>query len=151
MNLKKLLFLAAVFLLLGGAAISARAQSPFKISAIKIVPYNQLTGEFEEEIAPDGDRSFFNDVSLGLFITVVIAGKSDTFLATRKVEITVLEGKKVRSKKLSDASMVGADGKYYVPLFLESAFCQEVTVTAKLVGQKTPSTTTRKVSFNCGE
>jgi len=148
------LFTIIVFLLLVGVnfnSVQAQAAPPFKITAIKIVPFDQFTGEFEPEITPNDERAFFNDVSFGLFITVVISGTSDTFLATRKVEVTVLEGKKVRSQKISDASSVGADGKYYVPLFLESAFCDEVTVTAKLIGQKTASTMTRKVPFACGE
>lgn len=154
MKLKNLSFIAIVFLLLGGGNfLTAKAQTapPYKITAIKIVPFDQLTGEFEPEITPNDERAFFNEVSLGLFITVVISGKSDTFSATRKVEVTVLEGKTVRSKKISDASSVGADGKYYVPVFVESAFCREVTITAKLIGQKTASTMTRKATFNCGE
>lgn len=154
MILKNLSFIAIVFLLLvGGNFISARAQAapPFKVTAIKIVPFNQLTGEFEPEITPNDERPFFNDVALGLFVTVVISGKSETFLATRKIEITVLEGKTVRSKRISDASSVGADGKYYVPIFIESSFCSEVKITAKLIGQKSASTMTRKIPFTCGE
>ncbi len=153
MKLKKLTLAVFALLIFGGSFISARAQAvaPFKITAIKIVPFDQNTGEFQPEITPDYERAFFNEVSLGLFITVVISGKSDTFQATRKVEITVTEGKTVRSKKISDASSVGADGKFYVPLVLESAFCRPVTVTARLIGQKTASTMTRRLPFNCGE
>lgn len=153
MKTKQSLLLIIAFLFLCGGTISARAQTapPFKVAAIKIVPFDQLTGEFEPEFKLKDERTFFDDVSLGLLITVVISGQSDTSAPGRKVETTVLKGGKVLTRKLNDVESVGAGGKFYIPVYIDSGICSEVSVTAKITGQKTASTMTRKVPFSCGE
>ncbi len=153
MKIKRLLSLAIIFLFLCAGAISARAQTapPFKISAIKIVPLNQLTGEIEPEIKPKDSRAFFDEVALGLLITVEVSGTSDTTAEGRKVETSVLKGGKILIKKLTAVDGVGAGGKFYIPIYVDYGICQEITVTAKIIGQKTASTMTRKVPFSCGE
>lgn len=150
----KQLFLTAALLFLCAGFISVNAQKvspPYKITAIKLVPFEQMTGEFQPEITPTDERSFFNELSLGLFVTVEISGKSGEYVQGRRVDITVMEGKKLKLKKSEVVGIVGENGKYYVPLYLDSALCSEVTVTAKMFGQKTASTMTRKAGFICGE
>ncbi|MGI8786290.1 MAG: hypothetical protein ACR2HG_00830 [Pyrinomonadaceae bacterium] len=153
MKPKQFLFTAIAFLLLCVSPIFANAQTapPFKVSAIKIVPYDQLTGEFEPEIKLKDSRTFFDEVALGLLITVEISGQTDTSADGRKVETTVLKGGKILIKKLTTVDGVGAGGKFYIPIYIDYGLCQEITVTAKIIGQKTASTMTRKVPFSCGE
>ncbi len=154
MKLTGQLFIAVAFLFICADFASVNAQTappPYKITAIKLVPFDQTTGEFQTEITKTDERAFFNELSLGMFVTVEISGVSGNYAPGRKVEITVMEGKKLRSKKSEDVGIIGEGGKYFVPVYLNSAMCSEITVTAKIVGQKTASAMTRKASFMCGE
>lgn len=154
MRTKRQLFSAVFFTFLCAGFVFVNAQkaaAPYKISAIKIVPFNQQTGKFEAAIMPTDERSFFNEISLGLFVSVEVTGETGTFEAGRIVEIVVMEGKKQKAKKTEQIGLIGDGGKFYVPVWLDSALCDEVKITARIVGQKTASTLTRKASFMCGE
>lgn len=154
MKTNKQIFLAITFLFLCAGFASVNAQKvppPYKVTAIKLVPFDQTTGKFQPEITATDDRAFFNELSLGVFVTVEISGESGNYTPNRKVEITVLEGKRVKAKRLEAVGIVGEDGKYYVPVYLDSALCDGLTVTARILGQKTVSTMKRTVSFMCGE
>lgn len=151
---KSLLILIFIFLSAGFVSVNAqapKAAAPYKITGIKIVPFDGQTGKFQNEITPNDERSFFNEISLSMFVTVEVSGETGTFEAGRMVEITVTEGKKSRTKKTSQIGLIGDGGKFYIPVFLDSAFCDELKVTARIVGQKTASTMTRKAIFVCGE
>ena len=156
-SIQSLLIVLMFTLLSGGAAaVSVNAQAPkpaptYKIANVKIVPFDGQTGKFQDEIKPNEERSFFNEISLSMFVTVEVSGQAGTFEAGRMVEITVLEGTKQRVKKTEQIGLIGDGGKFYIPVFLDSAFCSELKVTARIVGQKTASTMTRKAMFVCGE
>jgi hypothetical protein len=148
-----LLFVLLVFTL---GMVAAQAQKPkkasdYKIANIKIVPYNASSGEFEAEVKPKDDRSFFNALEIGLFVTVEISGQGDSFEAGRKIRVTVMEGKKVKLTKLEQIGYMGENAKFYYPVWLAPSMCSDVTITAQLVGQKTASKMSRKVLFTCGE
>jgi len=147
---KVLLF---VSLTLCFSAVYANAQqiSAYKISNVKIVPFEQTTGKFEDEITAKDDRSFFNDLSKGLFVTVEITGKPESYEAKRQLEVTVMEGAKVKLKKVYMAGILNEQGKFYFPVWLDAPMCSEVKITARITGQKPIATTTRKVAFQCGE
>lgn len=144
-------FLTILFFAFMINANAQKASPDYKISAIKIVPYEQNTGQFEDEITAGSDTNFFNELGKGLFVTVEVSGKAGSYEAKRNVEITVMEGKKLKLKKVLMMGILNQSGKYYLPIFLEPAMCDEVKITAKITGQKTPSITTRKVAFMCGE
>lgn len=153
-NTNKLLFFVFLILCFGvqfAAAQQPPPAPPYKISAIKIVPFDGQTGAFAEEFTAGSERSFFNDLAISLFVTIEISGKAGTFEAGRKVEVTVTEGKKSKTKKLEQVGLIGDGGKFYFPVFLEAPMCDEVKITARLVGQKTASSLTRTVPFMCGE
>jgi hypothetical protein len=152
----KLLLLTIAFLFVCGGFVSVNAQkpptaAPYKITAVKMVPFDQASGKFQNEITPNDERSFFNELSLGLFITVEVTGEAGSFEAGRMVEVVVLEGKRQKAKKTEQIGLIGEGGKFYIPVWLDSALCDEVKITARIVGQKTVSTMTRKASFMCGE
>lgn len=137
-------------------SISAYAQKPkpapaYRITAIKIVPFNEQTGKFEDELTNRSDRSFFNDLSISLFVTFEVSGEVGSFEAGRKIAITVTEGKKVKFSKSEQVGLIGSGGKYFVPVWLYSSMCSDVKITASLAGQKAGSTMTRRVPFLCGE
>lgn len=153
--MKKTINFAAVALLLltGCFAASAQKKAPdYKITAIHITPFDSQTGKFQDEIkVGDGDRSFFNDLSIALLVVVEISGKTDTFESGRMTEITVMEGKKLKKKQVMQIGIPNEDGKYFAPLWLDRSMCSGITITARLLGQKTVSRTVRKVPFMCGE
>jgi hypothetical protein len=150
----KQLLLAVALSFACAAFVSVNAQkiaAPYKITAVKIVPFDQQTGKFQSEIMPTDERVFFNEMSLGLFVMVEITGEKETFEDGRTVEVLVMEGKKQKAKKTEQIGLIGEGGKFYIPVWLDSALCSEVKITARIVGQKTASTMTRKAAFMCGE
>ena len=146
--------LAMIVFCFGAAASLAqgpKAAPAYKLSAVNITPFNEASGKFEDVITPADTRSFFNDLSTSLFVTVEIQGEAGSYENGRKVQVTVMEGKKVKFSKTEQVGLIGEGGKYFIPVWLYSAMCDEVKITAKLIGQKKISTITRKVTFECGE
>lgn len=148
--LKISIFISVLLCFLGTLALAQKAPD-YKISNIKIIPFDSTTGEFEKEIMPTDDRSFFNELDISLLATIEISGKGGSYDGARKVQITVTEGKKVKMTKTSWVGILSQNGKFYIPVWLYPAMCDEVKITAKLIGQKTASTITRKIPFLCGE
>jgi hypothetical protein len=151
--MKKIINFAAVALLvlIGCFAVSAQKKAPdYKITAIHVTPFDSATGKFEDELTANSDRSFFNDLAISLLVVVEVAGKSDTFEPGRQVEIIVMEGKKLKKKKVEQIG-IPRDGAFFVPVWLDNSMCSGVTITARMIGQKTVSRTVRKVPFMCGE
>lgn len=155
--MKKILT-AVIGLLIVFSAANAAAQTKktvpaYKLTAMKITPYDGMTGKFEEEIKMLGDeRSFFNDLDTSLIIEIEVSGITDSEnYPARQLEVTVTEGKKVKSKTTGMIGILNENGKYYAPVFLARPMCDEIKITARIIGQKTPATITRKISFQCGE
>ena len=143
--------LGCVLLLLGFAGVSAQTASAYKITNIRVVPYEQSSGTFEAEPAPNADPGYLNELSKSLFVAVEISGKAGSFAADRKVSITVTEGKRPKASRTEAVGLIGDAGKYYIPILLTSPMCGPVVITARLTGQKTVSVKTRKLQFDCGE
>jgi hypothetical protein len=147
---KLLLFVTLTFCF--SAVYATAQQTPaYKISNVKIVPFEQTTGKFENEFTTNDERSFFNDLSKGLFVIVEISGKPESYDAKRQLEVTVLEGTKVKLKKVYMSGILNEQGKFYFPLWLDAPMCSEVKITARILGQKPIAATTRKIAFQCGE
>lgn len=123
----------------------------YKITNIKILPFNEQSGNFEDEFTENDARAFFNELSTSLFVTFKISGEAGSFESGRSIVINVMEGKKLKFTKTEQVGLIGTDGAYYVPVFLYSSMCSTIKITAKLTGQKTLSTMTRTVGFRCGE
>ena len=148
---KKILIFTFVFLFCGAVAANAQTAPAYKISSIKIVPFDSQTGKFQDEIKLKDERSFFNDLAISLFVVVEISGEAGSFADERKIQVTVSEGKRLKMKKVDQIGLIGEGGKYYFPVWLDPAMCSDVTVKAEIIGQKTASTMTRKIPFLCGE
>ncbi|MEP6944662.1 MAG: hypothetical protein ABJA02_02010 [Acidobacteriota bacterium] len=150
-----LLVLITVILGIGPAVAFAqkgeKKAAPYKITNIKIVPFNEQTGAFEDEITDKSERAFYNELSTSLFVTFQVSGEAGSFEAGRNIVITVTEGKKIKYSKTEQVGLIGSDGSYYIPAYLYGSMCSDVKITAKLTGQKTVSTMTRRVPFLCGE
>jgi hypothetical protein len=148
---RTLLTLSFVFTLTAVAVVAQKKAPDYKIAAINITPFNEATGKFEDVLTTTDTRSFFNDLSMSLFVTVEIAGEAGSFEAGRKVVISVTEGRKAKFNKTEQVGLIGEGGRYYIPVWLYGSMCSDVTIKARLVGQKTTSPVTRKVTFECGE
>lgn len=141
----------AAVLLFACLAVSAQKKAPdYKITAIHVTPFNGATGEFDAKLGPDNERSFFNDLSTSLLVSVEVAGETGSFEAGRLVEVTVMEGKKLKKKRTEQIGVLH-EGKFFTPVWLDSSMCSEITITARLIGQKTVSRKTMKIPFMCGE
>lgn len=87
-----------------------------------------------------------------MLVIVEVSGTPGTFEVGRKLEVTVMEGKRLRKKRFDQIGLIGDGGKYYVPIWLDSAMCSEVKISARIVaGKKFGPAVTRKVQFQCGE
>lgn len=123
----------------------------YKISGMTLTPFDEASGKFEEPLSESGGRSFFNDLSTSLFVSVNIAGQTGTFEPGRMVTVTVMEGKKLRMTRRVQVGLIGDGGFYHVPVFIYGSVCEKLTITARLSGQKTLSSSKRSVTFVCGE
>lgn len=151
---KTLLLMFVAVLSIGAVDVGAQApdKAPdYKLAKIKIVPYDSATGQFGEEITPASDRSFFNDLSISLFVVVEVEGLAGSFESGRKLRISVSEDSKVKTTRFVQIGLIGENGKWFEPLWLYPAMCGEVRITASLVGQKPSKALTRTVPFTCGE
>ena len=147
----------SAFLLLSVLALTVYGQAgaevtpPYKLSEIKIRPYDQSTDTLRDDIRNDKD-DLWNELDLSLLVTVEISGKAGSYSSGRKVEIIAYEGNRVVLKRVVGLGVLSeSGGKYYVPVWLYGPFCRQVTVKAKLIGQRQTSALQRKVNFGCGE
>lgn len=123
--------------------------APYTISAIKVVPFDEITGQFREPVTPD--QWFGNDLSMSLLATIELSGPAGEFVANRKVSIKVTEGKKVLINRIGYPGVFSESGKYYVPVWIYGSLCDIVKISATMTGQTKKSSMTRKVNFHCGE
>ncbi|MFM9904143.1 MAG: hypothetical protein ACKVQJ_06175 [Pyrinomonadaceae bacterium] len=123
----------------------------YKISNVSMVPFDESTGKFEEPLGESNSRYFFNDLATSLLVTFDIAGEKGSFEPGRMINVTVKEGKKIKLTRNTQVGLMNDEGHYYVPVFIYGSVCQNLTITARLSGQKTLSSVKRTVQFVCGE
>ncbi|HEY2847526.1 MAG TPA: hypothetical protein VGI80_06890, partial [Pyrinomonadaceae bacterium] len=135
------------------AAVGAFSQkvAPYKITGIKIRPFDEVTGKFEDELAPDSNGGYWNDLSKSVLALVEITGPKGEYVDKRRVSIRVTEGRKLKLTHVGYPGVLGDDGKYYVPVWLYGSMCDTITITATITGQTKPSTMKRNIDFKCGE
>ncbi|HEX9931206.1 MAG TPA: hypothetical protein VGB02_21935 [Pyrinomonadaceae bacterium] len=151
--MKKLLFLFSCLLFLClSTEIQSQQTNPaaYKLTNVKIVPFEGVTGKFEDEIKSNSDKTFFNELSKSLMVIVEVSGKSDDY-ANRNLEVIVTEGKKSKLKQTTMIGILNEAGKFYVPVWLYAPMCGEVTINARIIGQIAAAKQTRKILFQCGE
>lgn len=145
------MFILGLIMTFGAIFANAQKTPDYKISNIKIVPFDSTTGEFQEEIKPKDERSFFNDLDISLFVVIEIQGQTGDYEGARKLQITVTEDKKVKLSKTDFVGIMNDKGKFHVPVWLYRAMCSDVKITAKIIGQTNASSLSRTVVFQCGE
>jgi hypothetical protein len=124
---------------------------PYKITAIHVTPFNEVTGRFDAEMAKDDTGGFWNDLSKSVLAVIEITGPPEEYATKRNVSIRVTEGRKLKLARIAYPGVLGTDGKYYVPVWLYGSMCSPVTISATITGQPTASSMKRILGFMCGE
>lgn len=125
----------------------------YEIGLIQVNAFDASTGDMSDAIPENAEpKSFFNDLSTSLFVWVAISGEAGSFEAGRMVSVTVWEGKKIKMTRNNvQVGLIGDKGVYFMPVFVYGPLCSEVKIAAKITGQKTASSKTVKIPFQCGE
>ena len=140
-----------VFVLVVTTSTFAQKVAPYKITAIRILPFNEISGKFEDELAPDSGGGYFNDLSKSILALIEITGPKGEYADKRNVSIRVTEGRKLKLAKIAYPGVLSDTGKYYVPVWLYGSMCSKLTITATMTGQTTRSSMKRSLDFMCGE
>src|SRR4026208_2160945 len=72
---------------------------PYKLTEIKIRPYDQSTNSLRDDIRNDKD-DLWNELDLSLLVTIAISGKAGSYSSGRKVEVIAYEGSRVVLKRV---------------------------------------------------
>jgi len=147
--MKRSILLILIILVTVTASFAQRI-APYKVTAIKILPFDEPTGKFEDE-AKGNERGFFNDLDTSVLAVVEITGTPGKFASKRDLSVRVTQGRKVMISRIAQVGIPGDDGKYFVPIWINSPICDPVTITATVTGQTTRATMTRKLDAHCGE
>jgi hypothetical protein len=159
------MFLASL-LLSGSSGIAAigvkQPATPGRITALKvstISPNEQGFGTLEDIFANQkGNAPVFAGSGAANYPThyllVMVEVMSDDWSA--KVQLTGTEGRKVVFNKIAESYVPFGGGdvenvKTYALFFIEGDRCDKIKLTARLLGQRRPSTMTKIVEFACGE
>jgi len=121
--------------------------SDYKISNIKVIPFDSKTGEFAKQT----ELTYYNAISTSLFVIVEVSGKAGIFESKKKVEIEVFEGEKRKVKKIEKNMLFSEKGKFYISLLLDPLMCKDVTIHGRILGQKNDSNFAKVIPFACGE
>ena len=152
-TLKLLLTICALSLVFATTALAQKAKplAPYKITAIRILPFNGISGKFDDELKPDETGGYFNDLDKSILVMIEVSGPAGEFSPTRRVAIRVTEGKRVKLVKTGYPGVLNEDGKFYIPVWLDAAMCDQVYITATMTGQTVKSSMKRSLAFMCGE
>ncbi len=91
------------------------------------------------------------DASQETLVVVEVSGKPQSYEVTRKVELQVTEGKKMKFRRASEIGVINVDGRYFAPFMLYDTGCAPVRLLARIIGQPQPSRLEKTINFRCGE
>ncbi len=159
MKLLSLISTAAVAVV-AASSITFAAETP-KIAAIHAQLYYEGSGKLSDDILASGENTLWNTIigeggagapSNFTLVTVEVVGK-DVPIGAVKVQITARGYKaKIVGQRTMDVSIYDKTTRFLAPLFLYDTGCDEIEVTAKLIGKGVTKTTAKAViPFKCGE
>ncbi|HUQ33955.1 MAG TPA: hypothetical protein VM095_17675 [Pyrinomonadaceae bacterium] len=130
-------------------AAAASSGPPARLTAMRIIPYNEMSDTFADEVT-DQHNGFFNELDVSFLVKIEVTGKAGEY-SDRNVEITIRQGRKVTQTRVSMVGIYNEQGKYYVPYWIYSPICQDTVIQARLLGQRTPSILRKTITAHCGE
>lgn len=162
-SMRKIKFLFIALLVCSFSALNLQAQTKVapKISAIRAQLFYDASGTFSKDILADKNLSLWNTIigegsagepSTSTFVTVEISGRNIP-LGTLKIEITATGNKnRIIQKKLISVDLYDERPKFFAPFWLYDTGCEEIKISARLIGKGAPATPiTKKIPFACGE
>jgi hypothetical protein len=152
-----------------GFAQQAQRIPDYKITALKAMLFYDNKGTFSPDVAQPESEPFLvpsilwntpiegasrEGAASQVMITVEVDGE---YAATveRKIELTArykpVEGKREIVVRRFVPITIRENGKFVAGFWLDQAGCNPVRLSARIMGQRQPSTTKRIIKFGCGE
>ena len=148
----KLLF-APLFV---AAAFAAEQPVAPKIVAIHAQLFHENSGKFSDDLLRDDAPGLWNTIigenaSNFTLVTVEVEGK-DVPQGVRVEVVARGDKRKVRGKAVREVSIYDAKTRFFAPLWLSDTGCEELEISARLIGKGVATTVVKKtVPFKCGE
>lgn len=135
---------------------------PYKITGIRAMLFYDGKGIFSRDVLAKPDFTFWNTIigegdaegsSNSTLVLVEITGNPsrEEPSPSRKVEFTATASRRVLLKRTSEIGLFGDSGKFYAAFWLYDTGCQPVKISARIIGQKQPSSMSKTIPFACGE
>jgi hypothetical protein len=156
MNVRTICALAALGAVFAAGVRAEDVAAP-KIAAIHAQLFHESTGQFSDDLLKDDAPGLWNTIigenaSNFTFVTVEVRGKN---VPQGKVRVEIVarnEKRAVRGKSVSEVSIYDQKTKFFAPLWLNETGCEELEISARLIGKGVASTTVKKtIPFKCGE
>src|ERR1043166_1381097 len=135
-----------LLILVTATSVFAQKTGPYKITGIRIMPFDEVEGKFRDTLAPDDIGGWGNDLSMSILAVIELTGAAGSYGDKRTVSIRVMEGRKLKVSKIGYPGVFSDSGHYYVPVWINGSVCDNLTITATMLGQTTKSSMTRKLS-----
>lgn len=157
----KIKLIAAIIFLMASLNAFAQTKVAPKITAIRAQLFYDASGTFSDDIFLNKELALWNTIigegsagepSTATFVSVVVSSRNVP-LNTLKVEITATGNKnRLIQKKLLDVDLYDERGKVFAPFWLYDTGCEEIKISARLIGKGAPTTViSKKIPFACGE
>ncbi len=136
--------LAAAISLATVLSVQAAGPAAPKISAIRAQLYYEETGQFSKDILSDKDLSLWNTIigeggsggaSNFTLVTVEVQGK-DVPVGAVKIQVVARDSKrKIIAMNTAEVTLYDAKTSFNAPLFLYNTGCDEIEISASLLGK----------------
>ncbi len=125
------------------------------ITDLKVKEYNQGTGDLAELNVEETQSSSANAPFGPVLVIVEVTGELEAGHG-KSIVLTATEGRRTIFRGTFGPGPyqgVSEDGKkFYAPFWIDSnVLCDSLKLTARVTGQRQPSTMTKTVKFLCGE
>ncbi|NOT39920.1 MAG: hypothetical protein HOP13_05455 [Alphaproteobacteria bacterium] len=156
--MKALLTFCAAAVVAASTAFAAEAP---KIAAIHAQLYYEGSGKLSDDILASGENTLWNTIigeggagapSNFTLVTVEVVGK-DVPVGKVHVQIAARGYKrKIVAQRTIEVSIYDEATKFHAPLWIYDTGCDEIEVSARLIGKGVAKTTAKAViPFKCGE
>jgi hypothetical protein len=142
-------------------AWAAGASAAPSITAVRAQLFYDGTGKLSDDVLTMKDLSLWNTIigegsaggaSNATLITVEVSGRNVEVGAVAVEIVATGKKRRVLGRTRMEVALYDAKTKFHAPLMLTNTGCEEITITARLVGKGAPKTpATRVIPFQCGE
>lgn len=154
------LTLASLLVLTSPAAAQHTASAP-RVTAVSAQLYYEETGTFSRNILAPPGFALWNAIigggdaehaSSATLVRVEVSGRNVPLGAVRVVVTATGARGRILGRRESRVDLYDDRTKFYAPLFLNDTGCDEITISARLLGRGVSSApTVQTIPFRCGE